>query len=66
MVRINYAGITVQGKQYVELSGLSTDVKPLGGYLTGSKFLEVNTGDIYAYDEESGGSWGKIAELGGS
>ena len=48
---------------YVELSGLSTDEKPTG-YATGSLFLEVDTGDVYAYDEE-GAEWNQIAALGG-
>ena len=50
--------------RYVELAGLSTDSKPKK-YATGSLFLEVNTGDVYAYDESSTGTWTKIAELGG-
>lgn len=62
VVRLNYAGIVSDGKQYVELAGKSTDVKPMG-YLTGSKFTEIDTGYVYAYDETSGGSWTKIAEL---
>lgn len=53
------------GKKYCELSGLSTDEKPTGGELaTGSLFLEVNTGDVYAYDED-GTEWNKVASLGG-
>ena len=52
-------------KKYVEMSCLSTDTKPTGGMVTGSLALEVDTGDIYAYDETGDGSWGKIAELGG-
>ena len=53
-------------KKYVELACLSTDTKPTGGMVTGSLALEVNTGDVYAYDETSDGTWNKIAELGGS
>ena len=48
-----------------EFAGLSTDSKPKDNVGTGSLFLEVNTGDIYAYDESSTGTWTKIAELGG-
>ena len=54
---------------YYEYAGLSTDDKPvIAGQLTGSLFLEVDTGDVYAYDEEgdTGSEWVKIAELGGS
>ena len=50
-------------KKYVELACKSTDTKPTGGMVTGSLALEVDTGDIYAYDETGDGSWGKIAEL---
>ena len=50
-------------KKYVELACLSTDSKPTGSMVTGSLALEVDTGDIYAYDETGDGSWGKIAEL---
>ena len=50
---------------YKELAGLHDDTKP-GMLATGSLFLEVDTGDIYAFDEETnGGEWNKIAELGG-
>ena len=50
---------------YKEFAGLSTDSKPKERVLTGSLFLEVDTGDVYAFDETSTGTWGKIAELGG-
>ena len=52
-------------KKYVELACLSTDTKPTSGIITGSLALEVNTGDVYAFDEV-GGEWDKIAALGGS
>lgn len=54
------------GKKYYELAGLSsTDEKPTEGDIaTGSLFLEVDTGDVYAYDE-AGTEWNKIAALGG-
>ena len=48
-------------KKYVELACLSTDSKPTGGMVTGSKFTEVNTGDVYLYDETSTGTWTKVA-----
>lgn len=49
---------------YYEFSGLSTDDKPEHNIGTGSLFLEVDTGDVYSYDEE-GGEWNQIASLGG-
>lgn len=44
----------------VRFAGLSTDTKPTGGLVTGSEFVEVDTGDVYAYDETDGGTWAKI------
>lgn len=51
-------------KYYRELSGLSTDTKPTNSLITGCLFLEVDTGDVYAYDEVAP-AWNKIASLGG-
>lgn len=45
---------------YVEYFGKSTDSKPLAGIVTGSKFTEVDTGDVYLFDESSSGTWTKI------
>jgi hypothetical protein len=50
--------------KYVELSCLSSDTKPTANICTGSLALEVDTGDVYAFDEV-GGEWDKIAALGG-
>lgn len=36
-----------------EYNGLSTDTKPLEAR-NGDKFTEMDTGDIYYFDEESG------------
>ena len=64
MVRILNERV-IEGKtKYVELSCLSTDTKPTANVCTGSLALEVNTGDVYAFDE-TGGEWDKIAALGG-
>lgn len=38
---------------YIEAAGLSTDNKPTGNLITGSVFIEVDTGKAYFYDEES-------------
>lgn len=65
MVRITKAeGVTAE-KQYVEFAGLSTDNKPTFGIITGSLFLEVDTGDVYAFAEGDSPAWNKIAALGG-
>ena len=34
-----------------EIVGLSTDTKPTDGLVTGSSFLEVDTGKLSLYDE---------------
>lgn len=67
MVRTLYTGISYGGKQYVELSCLSTDAKPVGAYLTGSLLHVVDEKKIYAYNEEasSGEEWIEQVELGG-
>lgn len=55
-----------EGPIYFEYACLSTDTKPTGAPIcTGSLCLEVDTGDVYAYDE-AGGEWDKVAALGGS
>lgn len=38
-------------KNYVELFGLSTDAKPTSGIVTGSVFVEVDTGKAYLFNE---------------
>jgi hypothetical protein len=43
---------------YVELAGLSTDEKPTG-FATGSLFMEVDTGDVFLYNEDSS-QWVKV------
>ena len=65
MIRTLVEQIHVDGKNYIEIAGLSTDTKPTAGIITGSLALEVDTGDVYAFDEH-GSEWDKIAELGGS
>lgn len=64
MVRTTKLGEYSEGKWYSEFAGLSTDDKPDIKVATGSLFLEVDTGDVYAFDEESE-TWNKVAELGG-
>ena len=44
---------TEKWKQYIEVSGKSTDEKPLG-YATGSIFVEVDTGKVFFFDEDNG------------
>ena len=47
-----YRQLTLE-KPYVVMCGLSSDTKPTN-CVTGSKFTEVDTGDEYMFDEESG------------
>lgn len=65
MVRVLESRVIDGNTSYIEAAGLSTDSKPKAGVCSGSLFLEVNTGDVYAYDETSSGTWHKIAALGG-
>ncbi len=46
-------------KHYIEAAGLSTDTKPTGTIVTGSLFMEADTGKVYVYDETSG-KWTQI------
>ena len=45
---------------YVEYAGISTDTKPTAGIVTGSKFTEADTGDVYMFYEADTPAWGKI------
>ena len=64
-VRILTKNLQEDDVNYYEFAGLHADTKPKQNVCTGSLFLEVDTGDLYAYDESSTGTWAKIAELGG-
>lgn len=64
MVRVLNERVIAGNVKYVELSCLSTDTKPTANICTGSLALEVDTGDVYAFDEVSG-EWKQIAALGG-
>lgn len=64
MIRILISNGFDENNNYIEAAGLSTDTKPTAGIVTGSLFLEVDTGDVYAFDE-AGAEWDKIAALGG-
>lgn len=67
MIRVTKQQEVVVGNRatYYEYAGLYDDTKPTGGDIaTGSLFLEVDTGDVYAYNEE-GSEWNKICSLGG-
>ena len=61
MIRIVEERLFTDNKKYVEAFGLSTEDKPVAGIITGSKFTEVDTGDVYLFDETSTGTWTKVA-----
>lgn len=64
MVRVTEAKFVKHGIKYYEMAGLSTDIKPTEGVCTGSLFLEVDTGDVHGFDEESK-EWTVVCKLGG-
>ncbi len=72
MIRVTYQQVLASSAptedgafvSYIEAAGLSTDTKPEDNIATGSLFLEVDTGDVYAFDEV-GGEWNQITALGG-
>lgn len=53
--------VTEQGEHLdlAELFGTSDDTKPTEGYANGTSFLEVDTGKIYLFNEDSG-SWVEV------
>ena len=51
MVRNLKDQLFVDGKHYIHAAGLSTDQKPTEGIVSGSYFVEVNTGKEYLFDE---------------
>lgn len=58
MVRILLFEAHTSGKNYIEAVGLSIDAKPTENIITGSTFLEVDTADVYFFDEV-GETWYK-------
>lgn len=50
------------GKLMVEMACLSTDTKPTDGFATGSMAIEVDTGDVYLFDEAST-TWNKMCSI---
>lgn len=53
MIRNIVERIVESTKRYIVSAGLSTDVKPIENIITGSRFLEVDTGIVCAFDEEN-------------
>ena len=68
MVRTNVLNRVYEGGETLtlaEIYGLSTDDKPVSGLVTGSKFIEVDTGLVFLFDEEgdTGEEWIKVGLL---
>ena len=57
-----YSQIGNEQKNLVEISCLSTDTKPTTNIVTGSVALEVDTGDVYLFDEAST-TWNKMCSI---
>ena len=51
MVRITNETTYPANTRYIEAFGLSTDSKPTTGIITGSVFVEVDTGKAYLFNE---------------
>lgn len=64
MIRIQESSSYFDGKQYIEGACLSTDTKPTGLLATGSVLIEVDTGDVYMYNEAAS-AWVKQCSLQG-
>lgn len=61
MIRILNERVFDGDKKYVEAAGLSTDSKPTAGIVTGSLFMEADTGDVYVfYEDTTTPAWTKI------
>ncbi len=45
---------TYHNSEAVTLFGLAADTKPTAGVPNGAIFIEMDTGDGYAFDEENG------------
>ena len=60
MIRILKEQAFTENKKYIEAAGLSTDSKPTTGIVTGSTFIEADTGNIYVFAEGDNPAWTKI------
>ena len=44
----------IDGRLYLDIAGNNGDTKPTDNICQGSTFTEVDTGDVYMYDETDG------------
>ena len=54
--------LSIRGRDVKDYYCLSTDDKPIGA-VNGSLLLEIDTGDMYAFDAENS-EWHKVASKG--
>ena len=59
MVRILTEKIFEGDKKYIEACGVHDDSKPTANIVTGSVFVEVDTGDGYLFQEGDDPAWVK-------
>lgn len=62
MIRYLIHRPTTDGKVYAVIAGLSTDAKPTAGLITGSRFVEADTGAGYLFNE-TGSAWTESQQL---
>jgi hypothetical protein len=62
MIRILVEQTFVNGKKYIEAAGTSNDTPPEDNLVTGSSYIEVDTGKAYLFDETaaSGSRWKEV------
>ena len=61
MVRLIVEKTFQDKKLYVEGFCVSQDTKPTSGIVTGSKIIEVDTGDVYLFEEGDSPLWHKVS-----
>ena len=61
MIRLTVEKTFQENKLYVEGFCTSQDTKPNSGIVTGSKMTEVDTGDVYLFEESDNPVWHKVA-----
>ena len=57
MIRILKEETYQDGKRYIEAAGTSGDTPPTDGVITGSVFVEVDTGKGYLFKEADTSVW---------
>lgn len=62
MIRYLLNRPTTDGKFYAVIAGLSTDAKPTADLITGSRFVEADTGKAYLFNE-TGSSWAESQQF---